>query len=304
MSSEAGTIFGGHAMNPDSIMRSLGQLNIMWDGGELPINRRTSESYTIRDVRLTIGLMVQETTLQEFYRKSGKLSRGTGFIARFLVAHPESTQGSRFYTEPPSAWPARDRFNKRVKEILSQLVPINEEGRLEPKMATFSHEAKSYWKDFYNDIESGLGIDGELHDVRDVAAKTADNAARLAAIFQFFEDGSLVIGLESIKSACEIAAWHLNESRRFFGEIALPDDLAELIRLDNWLLEFSRKKQSGTISTTDIMQCVTPTKFRKREDLMQMLRKLEDKKHLRIKLGNHFNHIQINPSLLREDLWR
>jgi len=303
MSSEAATIFGGHAMNPDSIMRSLGQLNIMWDGGELPINRRTSESYTIRDVRLTIGLMVQETTLQEFYRKSGKLSRGTGFMARFLVAHPESTQGSRFYTEPPSAWPARDRFNKRIKEILSQLVPINEAGRLEPKMATFSHEAKSYWKDFYNDIESGLGIDGELHDVRDVAAKTADNAARLAAIFQFFEDGSLVIGLDSIKSACEIAAWHLNESRRFFGEITLPDDLAELIQLDNWLLEFSRKKQSGTISTTDIMQCVTPIKLRKKESLSPLLKLLEDKKRIRIKSNSATKRVQINPSLIRGDLW-
>ncbi len=303
MSSEAAAILGGHAMNPDSLMRSLGQLNIMWDGGELAINRRTSESFTIRDVRLTIGLMVQESTLHEFYRKSGKLSRGTGFMARFLVAFPESTQGSRFYSEPPKEWPARDRFNKRLSEILNQIVPINEQGRLEPKMSTLSQEAKSYWKLFYNDIEEGLGIDGELRDVRDVASKTADNATRLAAIFQFFEDGSLVIGLDSMKSGCEIAAWHLNESRRFFGEIALPEELADIIRLDSWLINFSVKKQSADISITNIMQLVTPVKFRRKGDLYKALTFLEEKKRIRFKEDGRFKRIQINPMLRRSDGW-
>lgn len=304
MSSEGAAILGGHAMNPDSLMRSLGQLNIIWDGGELPISRRTSESYKVRDVRLTIGLMVQEVTLREFYNKAGKLSRGTGFLARFLVGWPDSTQGSRFYTEPPTSWPARDGFNSRLSAILNQIPPINEQGRLEPKIATFSQEAKSYWKAFYDDIEAGLGIGGELRDVRDVAAKTADNAARLAAIFQFFENGTLVIGLEAIESGCEIAAWHLNEARRFFGEIALPDELAEIIRFDAWLVGFSQKKQLASISATDIMQCATPAKFRKKEVLAKALELLGEKNRLRVKSEGRGKVVEINPQLLKGGLWR
>ncbi len=61
----------------------------------------------------------------------------------------------------------------------------------------------------------------ELYDVRDVASKSADNAARLAALFHVFThsaDGS--IDADSFESASSIVAWHLNESRRFFGEVA------------------------------------------------------------------------------------
>ncbi len=123
MSAEAGQVLGAHAMSSDAIMRNLAQLNILWDGGDLHIDRKSSESFIVRDVRLTIGLMVQEPTLKEFYGKSGNLTRGTGFLARFLVAYPESTQGTRLYTEPPNGWAARDRFNQRLTDILHKPPP-------------------------------------------------------------------------------------------------------------------------------------------------------------------------------------
>ena len=37
--------------------RNLALLNIIWDGGELPIGRRTPESFTVRGVRLTMALL-------------------------------------------------------------------------------------------------------------------------------------------------------------------------------------------------------------------------------------------------------
>ena len=38
------------------------------------------ESFKAENVRLTVGLQVQEATLQEFFNKSGALARGTGFL--------------------------------------------------------------------------------------------------------------------------------------------------------------------------------------------------------------------------------
>lgn len=101
VSSDAGIVFGAHGMGKDSIMRNLSLLNMLWDGGELSIGRRTSESFTVRGARLTIALQVQEATLRNFFERSGGLARGTGFLARFLVAWPESTQGQRSYSDPP-----------------------------------------------------------------------------------------------------------------------------------------------------------------------------------------------------------
>jgi putative DNA primase/helicase len=65
ISSEAGTVFGGHGMAPESIMRSLGTFNQLWDGADLQTDRRSTESYTVRGARLTIvlGLTLLESSL-------------------------------------------------------------------------------------------------------------------------------------------------------------------------------------------------------------------------------------------------
>lgn len=301
MSSEAGLVLGAHAMSSESIMRNLGQLNVLWDGADLHIDRKSSESFTVRDVRLTVGLMVQEPTLREFYGKSGRLSRGCGFLARFLISWPESTQGLRPYTSPPATWPARDCFNQRLTTILQQPVALNDHGTLTPAVVQMSTDAKNFWVEFYNAVESKLVIGGELREVRDVASKTADNAVRLAALFQFFEDGSLVIGIDSIESGCRIAAWHLNEARRFFGEIALPDELADLVRLDRWLVEYLRKKGTTCVSTTEIMQKVTPTKFRKAAQLQMALNALEAANRLCLVVEGRKKIVYLNPGLLPKD---
>jgi putative DNA primase/helicase len=66
-SSEAGIVFGAHAMGKDSIMRNMALLNILWDGGTLSIGRRTSESFTVKGARLTVALQIQEMALRSFY---------------------------------------------------------------------------------------------------------------------------------------------------------------------------------------------------------------------------------------------
>jgi hypothetical protein len=95
LSAEAGAVFGAHSMGPDTIMRNLAMLNVMWDGCEIPIDRRSKPSFILRGRRLTFGLMVQPEALRGFMDRAGTLARGTGFIARLLVAWPESTQGVR-----------------------------------------------------------------------------------------------------------------------------------------------------------------------------------------------------------------
>ncbi|MEZ5816761.1 MAG: DUF3987 domain-containing protein [Hyphomicrobiaceae bacterium] len=48
VSSEAGVVFGGHAMGPDKALGYLGLLNVLWDGGEHSVGRKTSQSFTLR----------------------------------------------------------------------------------------------------------------------------------------------------------------------------------------------------------------------------------------------------------------
>lgn len=88
---------------------------------------------------------------------------------------------------------------------------------------------------FHNVIEGELSSGVELYDERDLTSKSADNAARLAGRFQIFEHGmGGAVGIAARNGASRITAWHLNEWRRFFGEPALPAELADAARFWSW----------------------------------------------------------------------
>ena len=299
LSAEGGIVLGAHGMGKDSIMRNLAQLNVLWDGGELKIDRRTSESFTVRGGRLTVALQVQESALQSFFDRSGGLARGTGFLARFLVAWPESTQGFRPFNEAPENWPALEAFNQRLAEILDEPAPIDEKGALTPTLLTLSPEAKASWVAFHDAIERELASGGELYDVRDVASKTADNAVRLAALFQIFGYGmSNAIGAEVFESGSQIAAWHLHEARRFFGELALPTDIANGSRLDRWLLEYCRRQKTDVISRRDVQRNVSPVHLRGKAALDDALRELVETGRVQLVSEGLRKEIHVNPALI------
>lgn len=255
VSAEAGAVFGSHAMSGDSIVRTLSLYNVLWDGGSMDVQRRTAGSYTLQAARLTVGLQVQDATLRHFLEKMGHLARGTGFLARFLISWPGSTQGQRLYVEPPAGWPSLDAYNSRITELLERPAPVDEKGRLVPTTLSLSPEAKADWIAFHNAIEGDLAIGGTFREVRDVASKIADNAARLAALFHVYAHGvSGAIGQDEMARACQIAAWHLSESRRFFGEIALPDGLADAVRLEDWIVDYCRQQGLVSVPKNNVRQ--------------------------------------------------
>lgn len=295
MSSEAGGVFGSHAMGSDSVMRNLALLNQLWDGGSITIDRRTSESFKVENVRLTVGLQVQEATLQEFFNKSGALARGTGFLARFLVAWPTSTQGYRQFAEPPDSTPHLDKFHNRLTEILGNEPAFNDQGGLDPKMLRLTKEAKSLWVDYYNEVEQGLREGGELYDVRDVASKSADNVARMAALFHWFSESGDRIGRDAVQSATAICAWYLHESRRFFGELAIPQEMVNASKVDDWLIRYCRREGASEVGKSDVLQYGPVRKAKLLDDaigeLVQLNRVRSRKEGRRI-------IIELNPDLL------
>ena len=300
VSSEAGLVFGAYGMGKDSVMRNLATLNQLWDGATIVTERRTTESFTVRGARLTIALQVQEATLRSFFHRAEGLARGMGFLARFLLAWPASTQGYRPFSDPPETWPALARFNQRIADILEQDVAMDEQGALTPPVFLLAAEAKAAWVSFHDAIEGKLRSGGELYDVRDVASKTADNAARIAALLQLFEHGACgAIGLDAFEGASRIAAWHLHEARRFFGELALPAEQVDAVRLDSWLLDYCRREKTGVIPRRDVQRSVTPGHLRKKAALNTALAELTETGRARLIQNGRRKDIHINPVLLK-----
>jgi len=299
ISSEAGLVFGAHGMGNDSVMRNLATLNQLWDGADIATERRTTESFTVRGARLTMGLQVQEATIRSFFERTGELARGIGFFARCLVSKPESTQGYRAFTEAPESWPALAKFNQRITAILEQAIPMEEEGVLDPPVLPLAADAKAAWILFHDAIESELRSGGELYDVRDVASKIADNAVRIAALFQIFEyEDTGSIGLAAFEGAQRIAAWHLNEARRFYGELALSEEQANVVRLDTWLIDHCRKTGANYISRRETQQNIIPACLRKKENLDDALKELMEINRARLVQDGKRKDIYINPALL------
>jgi putative DNA primase/helicase len=297
VSSEAGSVFGSHGMGKESAMRNLAMLNQLWDGASLPVERRSSESFTVRGARLTMALQVQESTLRAFFDSTKGLARGTGFLARFLVSWPRSTQGTRKFTEAPAQWPSLATFNDRLTAILNRPVPMDQDGALMPAMLTLAPDAKAAWVAFHDAIEAELSTGGELHDVRDVASKTADNAARFAALFHTFTGSIGPIDLEAMESASRIAAWHLHEARRFLGELAMPAELANPARLESWLLDFCQREGTDSVPTREIQRC-GPNGLRDKAVIADAIKELADLGRVKLVQDGKKKAVQINPALL------
>jgi putative DNA primase/helicase len=189
-------------------------------------------------------------------------------------------------------------FNRRIAELLTVSPRIGVDGSLSPALLTLAPDARTAWVAFHDAIEAELRSGGELFDVRDVASKTADNAARLSALFHFLEHGTQgAIGASHFEGASRIAAWHLNEARRFFGELALPAELANAARLDSWLIDYCRQKRTHFMPTRKVQQ-FGPPGLREKATIATATRELEELDRARLVPDGRRKLIQLNPALL------
>ena len=179
-------------------------------------------------------------------------------------------------------------------------MPIDEDGALTPPVLPLATDTKAAWIMFHDAIESELRSGGELYDVRDVASKTADNVARIAALFQIFEHGAGgAIGSEAFEGASRTAAWHLHEARRFYGELALPEEQANAARLESWLLDYCRREKTNIVPRREVQRNVTPGHLRRKAALDNALAELVEAGKVQLIQNGRRKEIHINPALLK-----
>ncbi|MCU0973196.1 MAG: DUF3987 domain-containing protein [Burkholderiales bacterium] len=296
LSSEAGIIFGGHAMRRDSIMQSLALFNKLWSGEPLRVGRRTSEQFQLIGGRLTMGLAVQPDTVRQFFEDSKGLARGTGFAARFLFAWPESTQGTRQYREASTGWPGLTAFQKTLRRLLDTRMPFNELGQLSPPPLEMEPDAFDVWRTYHDAVERELRPVGELAGIRDVASKAPENCARIAALFHLYEHGpGGRIGADHLTAAGRIVTWHLFEARRFLAAMAIPKRISNAMRLEEWLVAHCRATGTEVVPIRDAMR-LGPNPVRLKADLLAAVAELADTE--RARLDDDGRAIHLNPALL------
>lgn len=309
LTSEAGSVFGGHGMKSDNIAKNLATLNKAWESGSMKISRRSTDSFTVTGARVSMGLAVQPAIIRQYHEQNGDAARGSGFFARFLLAYPESTIGKRFLTveearaNSEASTGKLKLFNDKLHTVLEQQYTNGKGGKFDnlPTLQ-LSDDALTHWVNYHNDVEAEMKTGGDMEEARDIASKSADNAARLAGLFHLFNGGDVLdaINGETMQAACRLVGWHLYEARRFFGEVALPKDDLEAVKLDSWLIAECKVKGEPSISKSRVLQRVTPANLRKADKLNKALDTLERANRIRQTKEGKTAVIEVNPALLKE----
>lgn len=296
-SSEGGAVLGGHSMSRDAIARTLALLNKLWDGTPHIVDRATSASFTVRGARMTVSLMVQPHVLADFLDRDRGMSRGSGFLARFLVCQPASLQGQRLYKES-LATPELGSFSARILEMLSEIPQIDGERGMVLPLLDFDPAAKAMWVETYDAVERELATGGDFAAVRDAASKAADNVARLAAVFHCFEYGPRgPIGLPAVESAARIVMWHLYAARGLFAPFTMSKEAANAAALDRWLIDRCQMEDVGGFPTRTILQ-VGPSATRKSDDFDKAVEILTNHGRVRVAKSGRRRDLVVNPALL------
>lgn len=216
-------------------LRNFAMYNIFWDGGTITVDRKGDVPIRLRDARLSISMLLQPAALQKFMDNRGEEAKGSGLLARFLVCKPASTQGTRFINNSRISWEVLPKFHDRALQLIKQSHAL---GRNPSKRITleFTPEAGVFWVKEFNAFENAVNFGGPLAQSKEHAAKAADNMARLAAIFHFFQGEEGDISLQAIQSASMVIRWFEDEYVRIFvPPPKLPQEIQDANELESWL---------------------------------------------------------------------
>lgn len=266
---EGGEILGGYSMRSENKLKTSAQLSKFWDGEAQSKVRMELGANTLYSRRLSIHLMVQPESAMAFF-SDGALNN-QGLLSRFLVAYPKSKKSTRIIEVSNSPEIDKkdvniDNYYTKIAELLDICAPRPstsiDVAELAPRILGYSKEAWTEIVSFHNRVELQLGNGGKYGDISGFAAKIAENALRLAAVFTFFENPmARQISIETMKNAVSLGEWYLYENLRISNQASQDVSDAEKLRL--WL-----KSYPEDFISKRTMQQRCPSSIRKAERLM------------------------------------
>lgn len=229
ISDEGGKQLFGPAFAETSILSQI------WDGTSIFVDLVSSESFQVLNPTLTISLQTQPGEYERFMRKRGQQAFASGFINRFLVCFPVTTQGLRaqdYYSTDCRR--DRETFHSRIRELINLPAELDRTSG-KPRIVEFSARACDCWWELFNRAENAQQNGGPLQNIRGAASKSLDNVARIAAIIHIFEGFDGEVSAETIQRAIGIGRWYLDHFQAQFDKPQLPQYISDGELLKSWL---------------------------------------------------------------------
>lgn len=224
----------GGAVLESAFFRSLVLFNSLWSSEDIEIVRATRETMKIINPSFSVTIAVQDKALQKFLNLKGSEIHNSGFMSRFLISRALPKRGYRPITGETFTRIASDEFKARITEIL--ISTHIADGPPNAYVMEFEPAAYKPWIDYFNQTEWAQAPGGQLCDVAEAASKSAEQAARISAILQYFEHGPSPINVLNAQRGVEIARAYLVEHKEMFGDKPeIEQDESDAGTLQRWL---------------------------------------------------------------------
>ncbi|OHT22347.1 hypothetical protein A3Q29_11040 [Providencia stuartii] len=260
------------------VMKDLSFINSMWDGVSFRVDRKTTQSFTIENGRVTLSVMVQKKPFDLYLKRQGEKARGSGFFARCLPVFIDenlTTQGWRFIEEQAIELKNLSDFHQRIKELLTE--NNDNKGVEYRECLSLDIAAQDEWAEIYNNIEYNIHPDKKYANMNDFASKLPNNVARLAALLSYFTEGNCAIKKEYVESAWSLCKWYMNQAVNLFS---YEEGYYEALLL-SWLDREYSRQNSNHIKFNDIRR-YGPNSLRKGKLLERVITNLEKVKAIEI----------------------
>jgi len=248
-SDEGGSFFGGHSMRDENRLKSIAILSKLWDGSDIHRTRAgAGESMTLKNPRLSSHMMIQPVVSESIF--SDKELTGQGFLARFLIAAPQSIAGTRFYQGLDLAYDQSVvNYQNLMTSLLQKPLPMDDSGTLCPRTLQVSSQSKALWKDAYNAIERELGAKLQLADVKPTASKMAEQMIRIAGVLTIIKDPNAIeIEADNMRRGILLGSWYLEECLRLHRKSDASCDYTIAAKVIDWITD----KKLAVITVNDI----------------------------------------------------
>ncbi|HXR18712.1 MAG TPA: YfjI family protein [Steroidobacteraceae bacterium] len=253
-SDEAGTLIGGHALSEDAELRTVALWSRVWDGSALDRVRATDlEHVILYGRRLSIHLMAQPEVALKMLGKT--LYRSQGFLARCLIAEPQSLIGTRTHNGSANEPEVDERVRQYCKAMANLLArPIvehHELGGLNPPRLALDPDAYAALVSAYNEIEKAQSADGDLAAVTEFASKACEHACRIAGVLALVSDPmASTVSVENMTRALQLAKFYLSEQVRLAGSASISIEITNAQKLLDWI----KAKGLTEITARQVMQ--------------------------------------------------
>jgi len=238
LTDEGGALIGGHAMNSDNKLKTMAWLCKFWDGSPLNRVRAGDGSSVLYGRRLTLHLMAQPNVMMQLL--GDDMANGQGFLARCLVAFPDSTIGFRQVKAFEN--PLDRNELKRLFAVLKTLMVAEPRTKFNPQVLDpielpLSADAESLALNAVNEFETLMQSGEALCELRDRTAKAVENACRLAGVLAVIDKGMATreISVTHLKYGLMLMQWYLAEALRLKGAATVPQEVIDAEDLSRWL---------------------------------------------------------------------